>query len=114
MPFYRWSTTANSNAGDDPTINMAEGMAPSALNDGVRALMAALRMWGNDIAGAIVTSGTSTAFTVSSSSGYDSLPHLDGQLIAFTPNATSTNAVGVDVTLNVDSLGAKPIRMQPN
>lgn len=114
MSFWKWSRTAASNGTADSTCPFPEGMAPSAVNDGVRGAMAALAMYRDDIAGAIVTAGTSAAYTVSSYSGYDTLTHLDGQMIAFTPNATNTNAVGVDVTLNVDSLGAKPIRAQPS
>jgi microcystin-dependent protein len=110
MPFYLWSETANSNGSADPTINMVEGMAPSGLNDGVRAAMARLREWGNDIAGAIVTGGTSTAYTVSSNQVFDTLDHLDGQVIAFTPHTTNGNTV----TLSVDSLVAKPLRTAPS
>ena len=40
---------------------------------------------------------------------FDTLAHLDGQMIAFTPHATN----GATVTLNVDSLGAKPLRSAP-
>jgi len=114
MPFYLWSQTAASNATADSTVNYAEGQAPSSLNDSARAAMARLREYGNDIAGAIVTGGTATAYTVTSNQVFDTLAHLNGQVIAFTPHATSTNTVGNDVTLNVDSLGAKPIRMQPS
>jgi microcystin-dependent protein len=92
---------------------MAEGMAPSAVNDGIRAAMARLSEYRDDIAGGITTGGTATAYTVSSFQSFDTLAHLAGQKIAFVPHATNTNAVGVDVTLNVDSLGAKSIRMAP-
>ena len=101
-----WSRSAASNASADPTINFAEGQAPSSVNDSARALMASAANWRDDIAGAIVTGGTSTAFTVTSYSAYDNLTRLNGQLIAFTPNATNTGAS----TLNVDGLGAKPLR----
>src|SRR6185312_1111001 len=36
--------------------------------------------------------------------------HLNGQMSTFTPHSTS----GATVTLNVDSLGAKPLRAQPS
>ena len=55
MPLYRWSQTAASNATADPTCPMPEGMAASAINDGVRGAMAALARYRDDIAGAIVT-----------------------------------------------------------
>jgi microcystin-dependent protein len=108
--FFMWSTTPASNGNADTTVNFLEGQAPSTLNDSNRASMARLREWGNDIAGAIVTSGTSTGYTVSSNQGFDTLAHLNGQVIAFTPHATN----GATVTLNVDSLGAKPLRTAPN
>jgi microcystin-dependent protein len=41
---------------------------------------------------------------------FDSLAHLNGQMIAFTPHVTN----GATVTLNVDLLGAKPLRSASN
>jgi microcystin-dependent protein len=112
--FYVWSTTANANGIADASVNFQEGQLPGSLNDSNRAAMARLREYANDITGALVTTGTATAYAVASNQNFDSLTHLNGQVIAFSPNATSTNAVGVDVTLNVDGLGAKPVRMQPS
>lgn len=103
---YKWSRTAASNATADAQVNMAEGMAPSAVNDSVRALMASAAGFRDDIAGAIVTGGTSTAYTVTSYQVFDSLANMSGHVIAFTPHATN----GATVTLNVDGLGAKPLR----
>lgn len=77
-------------------------------------MMAATAKYRDDIAGAIVTGGTSTAYTITSYQVFDTLAHLNGQMIAFTPNATSANTIGNDVTLNVDGLGAKPIRPAPS
>jgi microcystin-dependent protein len=109
MSFWKWSRTASSNANADGSINWAEGMAPSAVNDSARAVMAAAAKYRDDIAGAIVTSGTSTAYAVNSYQVFDSLAHLDGAMIAFTPHTTC----GATVTLNVDGLGAKPLRSSP-
>lgn len=103
---YKWSRTAASNATADAAINMAEGMAPSAVNDGVRALMASAAGYRDDIAGAIATGGTSTAYTVTSYQVFDSLANMSGHMIAFTPHTTN----GATVTLNVDGLGAKALR----
>jgi len=110
LPFYNWSRTAASNATADSTVNWAEGMAPSAVNDSARAMMASTAAFRDDIAGAIATGGTSTAYTVTSYQIFDSLAHLNGQMIAFTPHATN----GATVTLNVDGLGAKPLRSAPS
>lgn len=109
MPFFTWSTTPASNATADPTCPFPEGMAPSAVNDGVRGAMARLREFGNDISGSIVTTGSSTAYAVTSFQGFDTLAHLAGQAIAFAPHTTC----GATVTLNVDGLGAKPLRTSP-
>lgn len=110
MAFWGWSRTPASNGTADPTINMAEGMSPSAVNDGVRAAMSRLREFGDDIAGAILTTGTASAYAVTSLQVFDTLAHLHGQMIAFTVHATN-NAT---CTLNVDGLGAKPLRSAPS
>src|SRR5215813_5149086 len=98
MAFWNWSKTAAANATADPTINWAEGQAPSSINDSARAMMAATAKYRDDIAGAIVTSGSSTAYTVSSYEVFDTFAHLNGQMIAFTAHTTN----GATVTLNVD------------
>jgi microcystin-dependent protein len=110
MTLFKWSQVAAADATADSTINWAEGQAPSSINDSARAMMAAIAKYRDDAAGAIVTAGTSTAYTVSSYEVFDSLVHLNGQIIAFTPHATNAAVV----TLNVDSLGAKPLRTAPN
>jgi len=109
MTLYKWSQTASADATADSTINWAEGQAPSSVNDSARAMMAATAKYRDDIAGAIVTGGSSTAYTVASYEGFDTLAHLNGQVIAFTPHVTN----GATVTLNVDSLGARPLRSAP-
>lgn len=109
MPWFNWSQTASANATADATINWAEGQAPSSINDSARAMMAATAKYRDDIAGAIVTGGTSTAYTVASYSAFDTLAHLANQVIAFSPHVTN----GATVTLNVDGLGAKPLRSSP-
>jgi microcystin-dependent protein len=107
---YLWSKTAANNATADAQINWAEGQAPSSVNDSARAMMASLAGYRDDIAGAIVTGGTSTAYTVTSNQVFDTLAHMSGQIIAFTPHATN----GATVTLNVDGLGTKPLRQSPS
>lgn len=110
MTLYKWSQTAASNATADTSVNWQEGQAPSSVNDSARAMMASVAKYRDDIAGAIVTGGTATAYTVSSYESFDALAHLNGQTIAFTPHTTN----GATVTLNVDSLGAKPLRSAPS
>jgi microcystin-dependent protein len=110
MTLYKWSQTAALDATADSTINWAEGQAPSSVNDSARAMMAATAKYRDDIAGAITTGGTSTAYTVTTYEGFDTLAHMNGAMIAFTPHTTN----GATVTLNVDGLGAKPLRLSPN
>lgn len=110
LQHYLWSRTAASNATADPAVNWAEGQAPSSVNDSARAMMASAAGFRDDIAGAIATGGTSTAYTVTSYQVFNSLANMNGQTIAFTPHATN----GATVTLNVDGLGAKPLRSAPS
>ena len=109
--FYTWlQSLGGGNATSDSTVNWAEGQAPSSINDSARNMMAQIARYRDDIAGAIVTGGTSTAYTVTSYEVFDTLAHLGGQMIAFTPHTTN----GATVTLNVDGLGAKPLRSSPS
>ncbi|MCA6117873.1 tail fiber protein [Bradyrhizobium sp. WSM 1738] len=109
MTLYKWSQTAASNATADPSINWQEGQAPSSVNDSARAMMASIAKHRDDIAGAIVTGGTASAYTVTSYEAFESLARLNGQIVAFTPHVTN----GGTVTLNVDSLGPRPLRSAP-
>ena len=95
MTFWSWSRTAASNATADATINFAEGQAPSSLNDSARALMAAAAKYRDDMAGAIATGGSSTAYTVASFQTFDTLAHLNGQAIAFVPHTTNGATITV-------------------
>lgn len=108
MTFWKWSKTAASNGTADSTCPFPEGMAASAVNDGVRGAMAALAKWRDDISGAVTTSGSSTAYTVTSNQSFDTLAHMDNAMIAFVPHTTNGSAP----TLSVDGLTAKKIRMQ--
>jgi microcystin-dependent protein len=66
-------------------------------------------MFEEDIAGAIITGGTSTAYTVASYRKYATLAAMDGAIIAFSPHVNS----GATVTLSVDGLAAAPLRPSP-
>lgn len=110
MPFYLWSLTPASNGGADPTINFSEGQAPSSLNDSTRAMMTRITEYAYDISGGrIGTTGTSTAYAISTFQVFDSLAHMARSMIAFVPHVTN----GATVTLNVDGLGAIPLRSAP-
>jgi len=110
MAFWKWSHTASSNATADSTINWAEGMAPSAVNDSARAMMARIAEWRDDVSGTITTAGISTAYTLASNQGFDNFADMNGAMVAFVPHTTN----GATVTLNVDGLGGKPLRFGPS
>jgi microcystin-dependent protein len=109
MSWWKWFTTAANNATADGTCPWPEGMAPSQVNDSARGNMAALAKYFRDQAGSLLTAGTATAYTVTSNGGFDTLAHLDGFALAFVPHTSC----GATVTLNVDGLGAKPLRTSP-
>lgn len=100
---WSWSRTASSNATADSTINWAEGMSPSSVNDSARSMMARLADYRDDISGSLLTAGTSTAYTLTSHQTFDTLAHMDGAAVAFTAHATN----GATPTLAVDGLAAR-------
>lgn len=105
---WQWSTTAGNNATADPNINWAEGMAPSAVNDSARAMMQQIQFWRKDTSGSnLQTGGTSSAYTITSNEGFSSTTVMAGAVLNF--YAHVSNATGA--TLNVDGLGAFPIRV---
>lgn len=103
MTVYKWSQTAASNATADSNINMREGMAPSQVNDSVRALMAAVAAWRDDMSGNLVTAGTSTSYTVTTNQSFSTL--TDGLSFAARIHTTCGNIP----VLNVDGRGSKAI-----
>lgn len=103
MSVYSWSLTAGSNAGADAAINWAEGQTPSSVNDSARAMMAALVAHVRDSGASGTTAGTSTAYTLSLNQAMlSAIPAL----IGFKAHTSNTGAC----TLNVDTLGAFPLR----
>jgi microcystin-dependent protein len=108
---FQFSQTAADNADGVPSINWAEGMPPSAVNDSSRAEMAAVACYRDDISGSIVTTGISTAYVLTSNQGFgSSAANLNNQVIAFSPHTTS----GAAPNLIVDGIGPFPIQSAPN
>ncbi len=106
MAWYSWSRTAANNGTADSTINWQEGMAPSAVNDSGRAMMARTADYRDDVAGSLLTTGTSTAFIITSNEVFDTLAHLSGQTLTIRFHTAS----GAAPTLNIDGLGAKALQ----
>lgn len=104
MTMWKWSQTADSNTTADSTVNAQENQAPSTYNNAMRAVMAAIAKYRDDIGGNLVTGGTSTAYTVTTNQGLTAL--TDG--FSFYARMSATN--GTDPTLAVDGLTAKQIR----
>jgi microcystin-dependent protein len=105
---WQWSKTASSNSTADPTINWAEGMPPALVNDSARAMMARLAEFRDDTSGSLTTSGTSTAYTLTTNQGLPATPN-SGQLVCFVPHVTN----GATPTLAVDLGAATAIQTQP-
>jgi hypothetical protein len=109
MTLFTWSKVADNNDIADATINWLEGQAPSSINNSARAMMAAVAKYRDDVAGK-ATTGTSTAYVLATNQVFTSLATaLDGNIVGIVPNVTS----GSSPTLNVDGLGAKPMRNSP-
>jgi microcystin-dependent protein len=90
-------------------VEETKGAFGSGTKEVLAGPLASTSMFQEDISGAIVTGGSLTAYTISSFRKYDTLARLHGNMIAFTPHVTN----GQTVTLNVDALGAKPLRLAP-
>ncbi|MDB5597771.1 MAG: Chaperone of endosialidase [Hyphomicrobiales bacterium] len=104
MSIYSWQLAASNNATADAGINWSEGQAPSTINDSARAMMAALKAGFNDVAGVSALGGSGDIFALTLS---QTMPSLTNAVVGFFATRTNTGAV----TLNVDGLGAKPLRL---
>lgn len=98
-----YSTAASSNT-DLAGISIAEGMAPSNVNNAMREGLAQEKKWWNDLGGQVTVGGTGNAITITSSSVYQSL--VSGIRFAFKPSADNSGAT----TLTLDGLTSKAVR----
>jgi hypothetical protein len=99
-----WATTAGGNNTGTPPDFPVEGMAPSAVNDTMREMMAALARWYGDVQGALTTGGLNNAYTLTTNSGHAALS--DQSVLVFRADRANTGAV----TLQVDGLTAKAVQ----
>jgi|FEC22Drversion2_1045045.scaffolds.fasta_scaffold00225_75 microcystin-dependent protein len=97
-----WNEDDNANITSAPD-GAPEGMAPSGVNNVLRAMMGAVKRWFNWSAPKL-TAGSATAYTVA----YSVAPgaYVDGMSFLLELHATP----GVGATLNVNGLGAIPLR----
>lgn len=102
-----WSTTAGSNGTADSNIGMAEGQTPASLNNGVRALMAALAAWYDLIGGVATQGGSVNAYTITNAAPNTWAGYGDGDIVMLVPNATNTST---SVTVAVDGLAVKRVK----
>lgn len=102
---FLWSITASDNDDIDPAVPWPENMLPGAVNNAARSTMAAVARLLQDINGTLATTGSSNAYAVTTNSGVTAF--TNGQLITARANFSNTGAA----TLNVNSLGAKHIRV---
>lgn len=86
------------------TARFPENMAPSAVNDGARALEGIIARWHEDTNCNKASTGSSNAYVFAANQTLSS--YYDGLTICFDANFANTGAA----TLNVDSLGAKDIK----
>ena len=102
-----WSQTAATNASVDSNVNWAEGMAPSQVDDSARAQMASAAKWVSDNNGTLVTSGSTTAYTVVTNQVAGAA--TAGYTVTIQFHATNDSSA----TLNQDGLGAAPLQTIP-
>ena len=100
---YDWSIISANNANADASINWAEGQAPSTVNDSARVMMQRVKELLLDMGGATVAAGTANSITVAAASSFTT--YANGRIIRFRAVADNTGAA----TLNVNSIGAKPL-----
>lgn len=85
---------------DSNTARFPENMSPAAVNDGARALEGLIARWDRDTDCSLVSTGTSTALSVSATRTLTA--YYDGLKLCFESHTDNSGAT----TLNVDSLGA--------
>lgn len=103
----QWATSAASN-NDAAPDGWPEGQAPSTVNDCGREVMAAVARWYSDTDGTLTDAGTANVRTLTTNSTHAAL--ADQSLLVFRSSIANTGAT----TLNVDSLGAKAVRINGN
>lgn len=102
---YDWRTIAGDNDDSDSSINWMEGQAPGSVNNSACQMMARIAELLSDIGGGTVAGGAANVLTLIMASQING--YANGYSLAFRASADNTGAA----TLNVNALGAKPIRV---
>ncbi len=99
-----WSEVDASN-NQSPPAGWPAGMNPSQVEPTARAMMGAIKRFWDRINGTVTTTGAAGAYVYTPASATWPAAYVQGETITFRANFTS---VGGD-TLNVNSLGARPL-----
>ena len=103
-----WSSTPANNT-DIDSINIAEGCAPSGINDAIRELMAQVKdLYAGTSGDLIAVAGGGTGVGTSTGSGNNVLstsPTLVTPILGTPTSATLTNATGLPIATGVSGLG---------
>lgn len=86
------------------TARFPEGMAPSAVNNGARALEGILARFHEDLGCRKASTGSANAYVFAAAQTFTA--YYDGMLVGFDANFANTGAA----TIDVDGLGAKTIK----
>ena len=100
---YDWNADADLNSAASPN-GWPEGMAPSAVNDSGREMMAVIARYRESAEACTDTGGVGNAYTISVAQTITALE--EGMRFAFCARNTS---VAGGATLNVNQVGAKPL-----
>ncbi len=98
--------TAPGNNTDVDGINTAEGWAPSNVNNAVREMMADLAEWYGDIGGSLVSGGSGGAYTLTTNDSVAA--YAQKQFYLFEADHAMPDTA--TATLNINAIGAKPLR----
>ena len=103
---YDWTVTEGPNASIDDTINWAEFMPPSDVNNSARAMMARIRQLLNDISGITLTTDGAADNAIQVRSAFDEInTYPDGFVVTFRARKATT----AEFTLNVNGIGDIPV-----
>lgn len=101
------STTDASN-----TARFPENMAPSAVNNGARALEGMIARWLNDINGSLASTGSANAYALAiNRTDFAASSGFDGYMLVFQANFANTGAATLNVTPSGGAaIGTKTIK----